>query len=525
MQLECELPHLLLRADANPAQGAGRVKRCLALAASWRRRGGPATLLSYCPTPALRQRIETVGIDLVEIPMRHPDTADLMTTLSALEKVSGDTSELPWVVLDGHHFDAAYQSLLRSAGCRLLVIDDTAHLSRYDADMILNHGLNAQRIAYNHAPDTLLLLGTRFGLLGPEFQRWQGGVVRQCPEVARKVIVTLEGCNDNNAILKIIEALKQISLADLEVRVVTDACDEDLAELHQAIASVSSRFFLETQVTDIAPLMGWADLAVTVGETTSWEIAFMNLPAVILIFDENQAVAARDLDEFGSACCLGQIENLSREEIAGAIVHLMYDKETRKRMSQRAKVLVDGKGVERLLDVMFCPASEKALRVRAASPEDALILWQWANDSVTQRNSFVAEPISWVDHEKWYAQRIASPHTRFWILEYRHVPVGQIRYDRADKATAQINFSVAPAYRGKGLGTQLLRLTADLAGRELGVRIVEGSTLVENLAAIHAFIRAGFEVIEEKSIAGHTCFVFRRSYLPPPSGEPHSVVR
>ena len=524
MKLECELPHLLLRADADPAQGAGHVKRCLALAASWRRRGGQATVLSCCLTSVLRQRIETVGIGVVEIPMRHPDTADLMATLSALEKVSGDTTELPWVVLDGYHFDAAYQSLLRSAGCRLLVIDDTGHLSRYDADMILNHGLNAHRIAYNHAPDTLLLLGTRFGLLGPEFHCWQG-VARHCPEVARKVIVTLEGRDENNAILKVVEALKQISIADLEVRVVTAAGNEDLAELHQAIASVSSRFFLETQVTNIAPLMGWADLAVAAGETTGWEIAFMNVPAVILILAENQAVAARDLDEFGSACCLGQVENLTCGEIAGAIVHLMYDMETRKRMSQRAKALVDGKGAERLLDVMLCAASEKAFRLRAASPEDALMLWQWVNDSVTRRNSFVAEPISWVDHEKWYTQRIGSPESRFWILEYRYVPVGQIRYDRAVGATAQINFSVAPAFRGKGFGTQLLSLTAALAGRELGVRTVEGSTWVENLAAIHAFIRAGFEVIEEKSIAGHACFVFRRSCLPPPSGESHGAVR
>jgi UDP-2,4-diacetamido-2,4,6-trideoxy-beta-L-altropyranose hydrolase len=525
MQLECELPHLLLRVDADPAQGAGHLKRCLALAASWQRRGGQATFLSCCLTSALRQRIETLGIGLVEIPMRHPDTADLMATLSVLEKVSGDATELPWVVLDGHHFDAAYQSLLRSAGCRLLVIDDTGHLSRYNADMILNCGLNAQRIVYNHAPDTLLLLGTRFGLLGPEFQRWQGGGVRHCPEVVRKVIVTLEGRDENKAILKVIEALKQISIADLEVRVVTEARNRDLAELHRAIATVSSRFFLETQVTDTAPLMGWADLAVTAGETTSWEIAFMNVPAVILILAENQAKAATDLDEFGSARCLGQVEHLSHEEIAGGLVHLMYDGEARKRMSQRAKALVDGKGGERLLDVMLCAATKKALRLRAASQEDALMLWQWANDSVTRRNAFVAEPISWVDHEKWYAERIASLDTRFWILEYRRVPVGQIRYDRATGATAEINFSVAPAYRGKGFGTQLLRLTTDLASRELGVRTVEGSALMENRAATHAFIRAGFEVVEEKSIAGHACVVFRRSCLPPPSGEPDGAVR
>ena len=519
MQVEPELPPLLLRADADPAQGVGHVMRCLALAEAWQRQGGQATLLSCCLNPALRHCTETVGIGLAEVPMSHPDTADLRATLSALEKVSRDTTELPWVVLDGYHFDTTYQSLLRSAGCRLMIIDETGHLPRYDADIILNHGLEAQQLAYNCAPDTLLLLGTHFALLRPEFQRWQGAV-RCCPEVARKVIVTLGGSDANNATLMIIEALKQISTADLEVRIVVGPLNSHLAELQRATASASLRFSLETQVTDIAPLMAWADFAVAAGGTTSWEIAFMNVPALVFILDDNQAAEARALDEFGSARCLGRPENLSREEIAGAVVHLMYDREARQRMSQRARVLVDGRGVERILEVMFCAASEKALRLRAASQEDALLFWQWANDSVTRHNSFVAESISWVAHETWYAEKIASPDTRFWILECRHVPVGQIRYDRTDAGTAQINFSVAPAYRGKGFGTQLLSLTVDLAGRELGVHAVEGFTFVENRASNHALVTAGFEVIEERSIAGRSCFVFRRSCLPLPSGEP-----
>lgn len=55
MQLECGLPHLLLRADADPAQGVGHVMRCLALAESWHRQGGQATLLSSRLNPDLRQ--------------------------------------------------------------------------------------------------------------------------------------------------------------------------------------------------------------------------------------------------------------------------------------------------------------------------------------------------------------------------------------------------------------------------------------------------------------------------------------
>jgi hypothetical protein len=86
MQLERRLPHLLLRADADPAQGAGHVMRCLALAESWHRESGQVTLLSSRLNPALRKRTETLGIDLAEIPIPHPDTSDLRSSFNALEK-------------------------------------------------------------------------------------------------------------------------------------------------------------------------------------------------------------------------------------------------------------------------------------------------------------------------------------------------------------------------------------------------------------------------------------------------------
>jgi UDP-2,4-diacetamido-2,4,6-trideoxy-beta-L-altropyranose hydrolase len=524
MQLERGLPHLLLRADADPAQGAGHVMRCLALAESWHREGGHVTLLSSRLNPALRKRTEALGIDFGEIPMPYPDTSDLRTSFSALEKVSRCSTEPPWVVLDGYHFDTAYQSLLRSAGCRLMVIDDTAHLPRYDADILLNHGLDAHRLTYNCAADTLFLLGTRFALLRPEFQRCHG-VVRPCPDVARQVVVTLGGSDAENTTLKIIEALEQIAKPDLEIKVVVGPLNPHLAELQQVMASLSSRFYLETSVPDIAPLMAWADLAIAAGGTTSWELAFMKVPALIFILADNQAAAAKALDEFGTARCLGHPEDLNREELASAILHLMYDKEARQRMNKRSEVLVDGRGVERVVRAMLCGASDEVLRLRAATQEDMLLLWEWANDPVTRCNSFARERISWTAHEAWYAERIASPDTRWWILECRHVPVGQIRYDRGDADTAQINFSIAPAYRGRNLGTHLLRLTADVAGQELGVRIVEGTTFVENRASNHAFVSAGFEVIEENSTAGRACFLFRHYCSSLPDGESHVAVQ
>ncbi|MET0502967.1 MAG: bifunctional UDP-2,4-diacetamido-2,4,6-trideoxy-beta-L-altropyranose hydrolase/GNAT family N-acetyltransferase, partial [Candidatus Binatia bacterium] len=273
-----------------------------------------------------------------------------------------------------------------------------------------------------------------------------------------------------------------------------------------------------------APLMAWADLAVAAGGTTSWELAFMKVPALIFIVADNQTAAAKATDEFGAARCLGRPGDFTLEELASAIHGLRHDQDARQHMSELGEALVDGRGVERVLKVMLKGTNEEALRLRAAEQEDALLLWQWAKNAVTGCQPFVSEPTSWVAHKKWVVEKIASPDTRLWILECRKVPVGQIRYDRTDPDVAQINFSVAPAYRGRSLATQLLRFSVDLAGRELGVHKVEGVSAIPDAASSHAFLRAGFEVIEEKSIAGRAWFLFRRSCSSSTDGGPSVAV-
>ena len=151
-----------------------------------------------------------------------------------------------------------------------------------------------------------------------------------------------------------------------------------------------------------------------------------------------------------------------------------------------------------------------AYRLRLAANHDAALLWEWANDPVTRKNSFDPAAISWKTHTVWFTEKLASPNCRIWILELAMIPAGQIRYERSGADTAQISFSVAQGFRGKRLGTLLLQATPSLAGRELGVSCVEGVTFIENLASQRAFFKAGFAAAGTASIAGRDCMIFRR---------------
>jgi RimJ/RimL family protein N-acetyltransferase len=257
--------------------------------------------------------------------------------------------------------------------------------------------------------------------------------------------------------------------------------------------------------------MAWADIAVAAGGTTSWELAFMATPTALLILADNQTGAAQGLEDFEVAHVVGTGTNVSSVEVANALQALMHDRPRREEMARMGHLVVDGRGAERVVDCMlYKPDAADDYEVRRAHENDGFLLWLWANNTETRKNSFTPQSIAWWTHEQWYGRILKSPDCRIWILEHRHIPVGQIRYERLNAATAQISFSVAPRFRGKGMGARLLDLTMVMAGRELGVNYAQGVTFADNEASRRAFLRANFRPVEEKSINGRPCVVFRR---------------
>lgn len=519
-----ELPPLLVRADASAVLGAGHVMRCLALAQGWRARGGFVRFLSHRPDAALARHFESCGADVLDLDACYPDRRDLDLTIAILRQTAAAAEASPWVVLDGYHFDLDYQQSLRRAGGRLLVIDDDARLARYDADLIANHGLHALQLDYPAASTdsgAWLLLGTRHALLRQEFMRWRG-FERKVADRAKNVLVTLGGGAAHPALIEVIAALQTVNDPALEVRVVVGP----LHPLRRGFEQ-GSHIHLETAVSDMSKLMAWADLAIAAGGTTAWELAFMQTPMLLVAVADNQLGVAESLDEFGAAEFLGPADSLKAPELAQAVQGIMADPQRRRRMARRGAQLVDGRGVERVIAALltrvdYIPGD--GFWLRPVAPEDKLLCWQWANDPAVRANSFNPAPIPWSVHEEWFDRKIATPECRWWIMHIGTLPVGQVRYDRLDGELAELSYAIAPGFRGMKLGSELLKATAELAGRELGVTWVRGIAFADNRPSQRAMLNAGFAAATWQSIDGHDCVVLQRACVSPWSREFHVAV-
>jgi RimJ/RimL family protein N-acetyltransferase len=148
------------------------------------------------------------------------------------------------------------------------------------------------------------------------------------------------------------------------------------------------------------------------------------------------------------------------------------------------------------------------LSLRDATEEDVDLLYEWRNEPATRESSFQTAVIDIDSHRQWFARKLSQrDRTRIWILTESGEPAGQVRYDR-DSDVAEISFSIDSRFRGRGLGSEILRLSAPRACSELRVKRLRGVVKANNPASIAAFDRAGFQRESESIVNGEQALVF-----------------
>ena len=317
--------------------------RCMALAQALHRAGFDATFISVCESNSLHQRLLDEGFQVISLKRSHPDPADWQAT----EKVLRSHPDC-FVVLDGYIFDSFYQRSIKEAGYRLLVIDDMAHLDRYCCDILLNQNINAERLDYITDKDVCLLLGPNYAILRKEFLD-RSSLKRRIPHIARRLLVTLGGEDSDNQTLKVIQAIQNVKIDGFEARVVVGPANSHLEKLQTECQKSLIPIVLIHNVQNMAELMASADMALSAGGSTCWELAFMGLPTLIITLADNQRSVAEGLEEAGAALNLGWYKQISQPEIRKALEKLAAGAKERAEMASRGRALVDGKGTNRLL--------------------------------------------------------------------------------------------------------------------------------------------------------------------------------
>ena len=495
---------LIIRVDAGTTIGTGHLMRCLALAEAWKKHGGQAVFITVCESDILLKRLRKEDFKVIRLEKPYPDPHDWKITSQELK-----LNPSAWIVLDGYHFDDSYQLRIKEMGHRLMVIDDMAHFEHYYADIILNQNINAEKLEYKCEPSTKLLLGTSHVLLRQEFWPWKDWQ-RQIPKVAKNILVTLGGSDPDNVTLKVIHALEKVEVGKLEVTVIVGDSYPyyDLLKTTAIESRLSIR--LKQNTRHIPELMAWADLAVSAGGSTCWELAYMGVPTNTIILAENQVSVAEGLSKVGAAYNFGWYNLLNETHIAKVLTEHMFSYDIRFSFINCGKSLIDGNGIKRVSRLL----SKDRLFLRAANINDRYLIWKWANDPVTRAQSFTSEYIPWEHHKLWFESNLSNSNLFIYIaINESDLAIGLIRYQKKGK-DAIVSITVAPEQRGKGYGSAIIELGTHEMLRVSDVDAIHAYLKPNNKASRRAFVEAGFYLNDEVLIKDQPAlhFVLRSNF-------------
>ncbi|WP_130859700.1 UDP-2,4-diacetamido-2,4,6-trideoxy-beta-L-altropyranose hydrolase [Gracilibacillus phocaeensis] len=335
---------LFVRADASDVIGIGHIMRNIPLAQSWKKEGGEVFFISNQLPNNLERRLKNENFDVIYLKSCLPGSAiDALQTVQMAQKKHAN-----FLIIDGYYFKSAYQKIIKEHHLKLLFMDDFGHLDHYYADIVLNRSLISKQISYsNKEPYTKLLLGSKYNAIREEFVKY-GDHIPIIRDDIKEVLITFGGADPQNITLKMIEVLNRVFNKDVKVHFIIGATYKHDIELNKIMHSVKYDFKIHRDVSNMADFMHSADIAVTAGGTTLFEMAYMGLPSIVMSTASNQKSSKVFADKYNTCLYLGNALNVGEQLIISNIEKLK-SKELRSKMSVNGQRLIDGKGNERLL--------------------------------------------------------------------------------------------------------------------------------------------------------------------------------
>ena len=134
----------------------------------------------------------------------------------------------------------------------------------------------------------------------------------------------------------------------------------------------------------------------------------------------------------------------------------------------------------------------KKIYLRLARPDDIERIFQWRNDPFFVKRSTTQRPVTWEEHQSWFARALNNPDQKIFIVVQGDEPIGEVRFDRKGHR-AVISVYLVEERTGKGLGIEVIRRGTQAAFREWNIRQVIAYIRQDNLHATRAFDKAGYK--------------------------------
>jgi spore coat polysaccharide biosynthesis predicted glycosyltransferase SpsG len=313
--------------------------RCLALAEELLGRGAEVSFLGDLGgLEWVRDQLRARGLPLLP----GPASPEGLTTAARRLRLDA-------MVLDSYELDPDCAGALRQAGMTVLAVVDGDTRGQH-ADLYLDQNLGAEHSPVNLPTGTVRLAGSDFALLRDSVRALRPAGPRQPGDGVPRVLCFFGGTDTADAAPRVIE-LAAATGAPFAATVI--AARDSTADALAAVALTPGQSVTAIAPTDRLPhLAAAADLVVSAGGTSTWELLCLGVPAALIWVADNQRQGYDTLVSRGLAAGLGAVTGLGGDAEA-TLKGLLTSPVARTDLAARGFTLVDGRGRERVADELL----------------------------------------------------------------------------------------------------------------------------------------------------------------------------
>ena len=339
------------RVDANRLIGTGHLARCRCLAREGVRKGIHCSFIMTGGRSPITESLEREGFDVFAPSERAYDTADELAAF-----ISRSDADRKLLIVDSpcpSFYSEAFQSGIRKNGIRLMVIAFRSE-GHFTADAVHNQNLLALEERYSAEPFTRLLLGPRYVILDERFIKLREARGTDARRGAETLLLFFGGADASNLTLKVLRSLASLEQPLRRIITVVGPLNGRLGEIAAfARANTALPIDLHIDTPDMPELMAEADIAVTSGGLSIWELACIGVPDVVIATSERERIHSPLLEKRGTCLYLGHQNEVAERSIREAVVGLIEDAEKRSAMTRAGRDLVDGQGTARVIELVM----------------------------------------------------------------------------------------------------------------------------------------------------------------------------
>lgn len=150
--------------------------------------------------------------------------------------------------------------------------------------------------------------------------------------------------------------------------------------------------------------------------------------------------------------------------------------------------------------------------LRSANKDDEVDLLYWRNDKLARGMSDNHHVIGTVIHERWFKSKLANPSCSIYLaIGDMDNKFGVIRFDMLDTDCSRVSINIAPKFRGKGIGQELLKMGIDRYLRtNENVKNLLAMIKCENTVSENIFTQSGFSNRRDADVPGFFNLVYTR---------------